>query len=132
MSFSEVELPSNRKFGFFFSFLLFLFAAYFLYVQSYILASSLSFVALLLLVITVLNDKILLPLNSLWIRFGMFLGMIISPIIMGIIFFVLITPYGVLMRIFGRDVLRLQKIGNKSHWIIRSKDSLNSNLEHQF
>ena len=87
MSFSEVELPSNRKFGFFFSFLLFLFAAYFLYVQSYILASSLSFVALLLLVITVLNDKILLPLNSLWIRFGMFLGMIISPIIMGIIFF---------------------------------------------
>tara|TARA_Y100000022_G_scaffold112344_1_gene96985 strand:+ start:600 stop:845 length:246 start_codon:yes stop_codon:yes gene_type:complete len=59
----------------------------------------------LLLVITLLKENLLLGLNKLWMRIGFLLGMIVSPIILGIIFFGLVTPYGVVMRIFGRDEL---------------------------
>lgn len=132
MSFSEAELPSNRKFGFFFGLVLFLFAVYFLYRQSYIVATVLCFTSSLFIIITILNDKLLSRLNSFWMHFGILLGMIISPIIMGLIFFGIITPYAILMRISGRDALRLRNSENKSYWIIRSKDSLNSNLRNQF
>jgi large-conductance mechanosensitive channel len=55
-----------------------------------------------------LNSKILTPLNKLWFKFGIFLSKIISPLIMGIIFFLVVTPIGLIMRIFGKDLLNLK------------------------
>ena len=131
MNFSEVNLPSNRKFGFFFSVVFFVVAAYFLYIQSQIVASGLFVVALILFITTLFNSDVLLPLNKLWMRFGLFLGMIINPIIMAFIFFGLITPYGIVMRMMGRDELRLRKT-IESHWILRSQSSPQTDFKQQF
>jgi hypothetical protein len=65
-------------------------------------------------------------------RFGFLLGKIISPIILGVIFFGLITPYGIIMRMFGRDELNLKKIKSKSYWIERSNISSQINFKKQF
>jgi hypothetical protein len=65
-------------------------------------------------------------------RLGFLLGKIISPIILGVIFFGLITPYGIVMRMFGRDELNLKKIKNKSYWINRSNISSQINFKKQF
>ena len=74
MKFPEVELPCNRKFGFFFSAIFFIVSAYFLYIQSQIVASALFVVALLFLVTTLFNADVLLPLNKLWMGFGLILS----------------------------------------------------------
>jgi hypothetical protein len=71
------------------------------------------------LVITIINAKILLPLNKLWMKFGILLGMIVSPIIMGIIYFGIFTPIAIIMRLAGRDELRLRLKKQKTHWINR-------------
>ena len=73
----------------------------------------------ILLIITNTNAKVLLPLNKLWMKFGILLGMIISPIIMGIIFFGIFTPIAFLMRLSGRDELRLRFKKKKTYWIDR-------------
>jgi len=57
-------------------------------------------------------------LNLFWIKLGYFLGKIISPIVMGIVFFTIVTPIGLLLRLFGKDILRLKR-NNKSYWIKR-------------
>tara|TARA_Y100000813_G_C23886605_1_gene222876 strand:+ start:261 stop:551 length:291 start_codon:yes stop_codon:yes gene_type:complete len=71
------------------------------------------------LIITITNAKILLPLNKLWMKLGILLGIIISPIIMGIIFFGIFTPIAFLMRLSGRDELRLHFKKKKTYWIDR-------------
>ncbi|MDB9872194.1 SxtJ family membrane protein [Alphaproteobacteria bacterium] len=132
MKIPELELPSNRKFGFFFSIVFFIFATYFLYRQSQTIAYSLFFIAILFIVISFFKSDLLLPLNKLWMRFGFILGMIVSPIIMGIIFFGLITPYAIIMRIMGRDELRLKKTNNESYWILRSQNLPQTDFKRQF
>jgi hypothetical protein len=128
----DFKLPSNRKFGFFFSGIFFIFGVYLLYIQSIIVASILIVGALAFIFITLIKADLLLPLNRVWMRFGQLLGMIISPFVMGIIFFGLITPYAVFMRIIGRDELRLKQITNKSHWILRSQGSPQTEFNKQF
>ena len=77
-----------------------------------------------------LNSKILSPLNKLWFKFGFFLGKIISPLIMGIIFFIIVTPIGLIMRLFGKDVLNLKYNKNHSYWI--EKNGPKSKMKNQF
>ena len=125
-------LPSNRNFGFFFTTVFFTVAIYYLYVESYIVSSLLSIVAILFLITTFFNADLLLPLNKIWMKFGVLLGIIISPIVMGFIFFGLITPYGVVMRLMGRDELRLRRITKESHWVLRLQTSLQNNFKKQF
>jgi len=132
MKFTEVELPSNRKFGFFFSLVFFVLAAYFIYIQSQQLALTMLLVSSLFLIIALFKANLLLPLNKLWMRFGFLLGRIISPIVLSIIFFGLITPYSIVIRIFGRDELHLRKVKNRSHWIRRSQDSPQTDFKRQF
>jgi len=132
MKFTEVELPSNRKFGFFFSLVFFVLAAYFIYIQSQQLAHTMLLVSSLFLIIALFKANLLLPLNKLWMRFGFLLGRIISPIVLSIIFFGLITPYSIVIRIFGRDELHLRKVKNRSHWIRRSQDSPQTDFKRQF
>ena len=84
------------------------------------------------LVITIINAKILLPLNKLWMKFGILLGMIVSPIIMGIIYFGIFTPIGIIMRLAGRDELRLRLTKQKTHWINRKILNKVDSFKNQF
>ena len=87
-------------------------------------------VGFIFLILGLLNSKILTPLNRLWFKFGIFLGKIISPIIMGIIFFLVVTPIGFIMRLLGKDVLNLKYNKNKSYWI--EKNGPKSKMKNQF
>ena len=132
MKFSNIELPSNKKFGFFFTFVFAILAFYFLFIDSILWAQALAILAVLFLLITVIIPQVLLPLNKLWMRLGLLLGMIVSPIVLGIIFFGLVTPYGVVMRMFGRDELRLKFTKKSSHWISRSESIKSDSFKNQF
>ena len=82
------------------------------------------------LILGIFDSKILYPLNKLWFKFGIFLGKIVSPLIMGIIFFLVVTPIGLLMRLLGKDLLNLKFNNNKSYWI--EKDGPKSKMKNQF
>ena len=69
-----------------------------------------------------MNSKLLTPLNKLWFKFGMILGAIIAPIVMGVVFFLVITPIGIIMRIMGKDLLKKRYDKKKeTYWIKRDK-----------
>jgi len=87
-------------------------------------------VGLIFLILGILNSKFLTPLNKLWFKFGLLLGQIISPIVMGIIFFLVVTPIAFIMRLLGKDVLRLKKKSDNSYWI--KKTGLKSKMKNQF
>ena len=132
MKFSDIELPSNRKFGFFFIFVFAVAAAYFYYSANVSWAYVFSGAALIFLLITLIKSDAFLPLNKLWMRFGLLLGMIVSPIVLGIIFFGLFTPIAMLMRLSGRDELRLKFTQKASHWISRGEPIKSESFKHQF
>ena len=122
MNLSDIALPTNRKFGFFFSGV-FLIASTYFYIREITTASySLAVLSIILLIITLVKADILFPLNKLWMHFGLLLGKIISPIVLGVIFFALFTPVSLAMRLFGRDELRLCFKQKDSYWIPRESD----------
>ena len=88
------------------------------------------FVSFIFLVLGLMNSKILSPLNLLWFKFGILLGRIVSPVIMGIIFFLVVTPTGLIMRIIGKDLLNLKFNKEKSYWI--EKTGPKSKMKNQF
>tara|TARA_Y100000591_G_C21779597_1_gene670231 strand:+ start:746 stop:1126 length:381 start_codon:yes stop_codon:yes gene_type:complete len=80
-------------------------------------------ISFLFLILGLLNSKILTPLNSLWIRLGDYLGKLIAPIVMALIYFMILTPVSLVVRIFGKDLLGLKFLKDqKSYWIKRKKD----------
>ena len=86
----------------------------------------------MLLFVTIVKADVLLPLNKLWFRFGLLLSTIVSPIVLGVIFFGIFTPIAVLMRMSGRDELRLKFNNKASHWISRSPPIQSDTFKHQF
>ena len=132
MKFSEIELPSNRKFGLFFTFVFVVVAAYFYYSDNVTWSYVFIAAAMIFLLVTLIKSDALLPLNKLWMRFGLLLGMIISPIVLGIIFFGLFAPIAILMRLSGRDVLCLKFTQKASHWISRDEPIKSDSFKHQF
>jgi cytochrome b subunit of formate dehydrogenase len=122
MNLSSLELPSNRKFGFFFSLVFLILAGYFWWTSVESLVACFIFLSGAFLLITLFKADLLLPLNRIWMRLGLVLGMIVSPVIMGIIFFGLFVPLGIMMRVFGRDELRLKTTSRPSHWRERSSE----------
>jgi len=132
MKFTDIKLPSNKRFGYFFSTIFFIATGYFLYVESQTIGYIFAIVSVLFIATTLINADLLQPLNKIWMHFGLLLGKIISPIVLGIIFFGLFTPYGIVMRLLGRDELRLEIQKNKSHWILRSKSTQQINFKQQF
>ena len=88
--------------------------------------------ALIFLLVTLVKSDALLPLNKLWMRFGLLLGMIVSPIVLGIIFFGLFTPIAMLMRLSGRDELRLKFTQKACHWISRGEPIKSESFKQQF
>ena len=101
MKFSDVELPSNKKFGFFFTFVFGLFSVYFYTKELISWTYIMSLASLIFLVLSVVKAEILLPLNKMWMKFGLLLAMIFSPIVLGTLFFGLFTPIALLMRLTG-------------------------------
>ena len=127
MKFSDIELPSNYKFGFFFTIIFILIGVYFLYEKSITIAYIFFILAAAFLIITIIKAEVLLPLNKLWMRFGLMIGAIVSPIVLGIIFFGLFTPISLLMKVLGRDELRLKLFKRQSHWKMRNKNNVQPN-----
>jgi hypothetical protein len=110
------ELPSNRKFGFFFTFIFLIFGIYLSYNQT-ALYNYLSFaMASLLFLVSLVKADLLLPLNNLWMRLGLLLGIVVSPIVLGVIFFGLFMPISLFMKLAGRDELGLKLTSRKSYW----------------
>ena len=132
MKCSEVELPSNRKFGFFFTIAFAVAAAYFFYAANITWAYVFIAAAAIFMFITLIKSDALLPLNKLWMRFGLLLGMLVSPIVLGVIFFGLFTPISMLMRLSGRDELRLKFSRKASHWITRNEPIKSESFKNQF
>ena len=132
MNISEIEYPSNKKFGFFFAFIFGLAALYFYVTSSISSAYTMVAMSVIFLVVTLVKDDILLPFNKLWMRLGLLLGMIVNPIVLCIIFFGLFTPIAFVMRISGRDELRLKFNKKPSHWISRKEPIQSKSFKHQF
>jgi hypothetical protein len=111
--------PSDRSFGWLFVAVSTAVAAYLFY-QGWRSAPIAAAVAGILLAVTLLAPRWLRPLKRAWLTLGLFLGKIVSPIVLGVLFFGLFTPLGLMMRLFGRDALRLrrQPLG-LSHWVRR-------------
>jgi hypothetical protein len=117
-------LPSDRKFGLFITFI-FIFASsysWLKYSTSPMFYGCLSF-ALFLLVVTVVSPHLLHSLNRAWFLLGLAMGKIVSPLVLGFIFYVLLTPVSILTRMFGRDELRLKKQSAHSYWVVRPKSN---------
>tara|TARA_B100000427_G_C15344227_1_gene522568 strand:+ start:95 stop:481 length:387 start_codon:yes stop_codon:yes gene_type:complete len=125
----KVWMSSNRSFGlvFFAFFLIIGLWPIFEYEQVRIWSII---AALIFLILGILDSKYLTPLNRFWMKFGLFLGKIISPIVMGIVFFLVVTPIGILMKIFGKDLLNTKYKKNESYWVYR-KDKFGS-MKRQF
>ena len=109
----NVKIGSNRSFGIVFFIVFLLIAIYPLINQEELRIWSL-LISLLFLILGIINSKVLSPLNKVWFKFGIFLGKIISPIIMGIIFFFVVTPIAFLMKILKKDLLNLKYNKNSS------------------
>ena len=119
---SKIKISSNRSFGLVF-FVVFFVIAFWSFRGDFSQIKIIPFcVSLIFLVLGLINSKILTPLNKLWLKFGIALGNIIAPIVMAAIFFLVVTPIGVFMRIIGKDVLQKKYDKQKdSYWIKREK-----------
>ena len=125
----DLKISSNRSFGIVFFIVFILIAFYPLINQGEIRIWSV-FISLLFLILGIINSKILTPLNKVWFKFGIFLGKIISPIVMGLIFFLVVTPIAFLMRMLNKDLLNLKFSKNNSYWI--EKTDPKSSMKNQF
>jgi hypothetical protein len=132
MKLSEIELPSNKKFGYFFTSIFALVSMYFLINSVLSWAIFFAIIGVLFFIITFVKANLLLPLNKLWMRFGLLLGQIISPLVFGIIFFGIFTPVAFLMRLSGRDELRLKFKNKTSYWILRNEPIQGDSFRRQF
>ncbi len=79
-------------------------------------------ISLIFLILGFLNSKVLNPLKRIWIKFGEILGRVIAPIVLFVIYFVVLTPISFLLKIFGKDLLRIKLSNKKSYWIKRDED----------
>ena len=126
---SETNTSSNRSFGIVFSIVFLIIAIYPLINNEDIRVWSL-IVSVIFLILGYFKSRILTPLNSLLYKFGIFLGRIVSPIILGVIYFFIVTPTSILMRLFKKDLLNLKFSNNKSYWI--KKQGPKSKMKNQY
>ena len=126
---NNIKISSNKSFGITF-FLFFLIVSLFpLFKDENIRIWSL-IIAIIFLTLGLLNSKILTPLNKIWFKFGILLGSFVSPIVMGIVFFTIVTPTSLIMKALGKNLLNLKKGNKKTYWIERSK--IESKMKNQF
>ncbi len=126
---TEIKIGSNKSFGIVF-FIVFLLIALYPLINNGELRIWSLIIAIIFLILGIINSKVLTPLNKLWFKFGLLLGKVISPLIMGIIFFLVVTPTALIMRIIGKDLLNLKFNNKKSYWI--EKTGPKSKMKNQF
>ena len=112
---------SNRSFGILF-FVIFLTISLWPLLKENDLRIWSFIISILFLILGILNSKILSPIKRVWIRFGELLGQIISPIVLAVVFFIVVTPIGLFMKILRKDLLNIKFTKDKSYWIKRDKD----------
>jgi len=110
------NLPSNKTFGLFFTSIFFILSLYFFHINYNLIASITIILCFLTFIFSIFSPNSLRIYNYLWMKFGIFLGKIVSPIIMGLIFFGIFTPIAILMKIFTRDELNLKFTKKTSYW----------------
>ena len=125
----KIKLPSNRNFGIVFSIVFLIIAIWPILNQNEIRIWSM-IISLIFLILGLINSKFLSPLNKAWFKFGLILGSVIAPIVMGIVFFFVVTPTGLIMKSLVKDILALKRNKNNTYWL--EKDNSNNNLKNQF
>ena len=125
----EVKRSSNKSFGIVF-FIVFIIIGFWplLDINTYRLWAII--IAMIFLILGVINSRLLTPFNILWFKFGIFLGKIVSPLVMGMIFFFVVTPIAILMKILKKDLLNLKFNNEKTYWI--KKSEYKSKMKNQF
>ncbi len=121
---SKIKLIPNKKFGYFLCIIFLFLIIYFNFIDKIFLAILCSFFLLIIFFVTIFASSYLTPLNKLWMQLGFILSKIINPIILGFIFFILITPVGFIRRKLGNDELKIYKKRN-SLWNKRKKNNYN-------
>ena len=123
------NLPSNRNFGIVFFVVFFIISFWPLLNDGNIKVWSV-ILAIFFLILGLLNSRILTPLNKVWYKLGILLGSVVSPFVMGIVFFAVVTPTSLLMKIFGKNLLGIKKDNKKSYWV--EKSQIKSKMKNQF
>ena len=126
---NKIKISSNKSFGIVF-FTVFLIIAIWPLLNGYEIRYWSLIISIVFLLLGILNSKILTPLNKIWFKIGILLGNVISPIVMSIIFFLVVTPTSFIMKILGKDLLNLKKNTKNSYWI--KKQNQNSRMKNQF
>ena len=126
---NKIQLGSNRSFGIVFFIVFMIVSIYPLLNDNSIRLWSLV-IGIVFLILGLINSKLLTPLNIIWMKLGMYLGIIVSPIVMGIIFFLVVTPTSLLMKILKKDLLNLKMNKKNTYWI--DKDKIKSSMKNQF
>ena len=126
---SKIKIGSNKSFGIVF-FTVFLIIAIWPLLNGYEIRYWSLIISIVFLILGILNSKILTPLNKIWFKIGILLGNVISPIVMSIIFFLVVTPTAFIMKILGKDLLNLKKNTKNSYWI--KKQNQNNRMKKQF
>ena len=125
----DIKISSNRSFGIVF-FIVFLIISLYPILSNENVRIWALIISFIFLILGLLNSKLLNPLNKIWFKFGLFLGKIISPFVMGVIFFCVVTPIGLLMKLLKKDLLNLKFNKNNSYWI--NKTGPKSKMKNQF
>ena len=127
---SKIKMGSNRNFGLVFFIVFLIVALWPLTYENPIRIWSV-IISLIFLILGLMKSKLLTPLNILWFKFGMILGAIVAPVAMGVVFFLVITPIGLFMKIIGKDLLKKRYDKKKAtYWTIRGKPI--STMKQQF
>ena len=129
MNYKDIKIGSNRSFGVVF-FVVFLLIGLWPILKGNEIRIWSIVISLIFLILGILNSKILTPFNKVWFRFGILLGNFISPIIMGIVFFLVVTPTGLIMKLFRKDLINLKKNNSSTYWI--EKKDIKSSMKNQF
>jgi len=130
---NNATLPSNKKFGIFFSLVFLIASQFFWFTQNNLFFYLFLFLAFIFLILSYAKPNSLKLLNQLWMNFGLLLGIIVSPVVLGLIYFLIFTPMSFIMKLFGRDELKLKIKTKKTYWLSRTETKLDSDsFKNQF
>ena len=129
MNHNDIKIGSNRSFGIVFFIVFLLIAIYPLLSGESVRLWSLA-IATIFFILGIINSGLLSPLNKIWFKFGLLLGRFISPLVMGLIFFLVVTPIALFMKLLKKDLLNLKFNKDNTYWIVKSGPK--SKMKNQF
>ena len=129
MNHNDIKIGSNRSFGIVFFIVFLLIAIYPLLSGESVRLWSLA-IATIFFILGIINSSLLSPLNKIWFKFGLLLGRFVSPLVMGLIFFLVVTPIALFMKLLKKDLLNLKFNKDNTYWIVKSGPK--SKMKNQF